>query len=121
MTDIATIALRIDLNGQVREYDLGADQAQQHRVIGRALLDNAEAVEHIERPEGPNIVVLARVHRTGQPINVWAAEVSDELESQITQLVAGEVLFVGYISATDTITSLPDDVATLIREVCSRP
>ncbi|MFG2979162.1 hypothetical protein ACGFYY_40035 [Streptomyces sp. NPDC048331] len=119
MTDTTT-ALRIDLMGKVREYDLGADQSQQHRVIGRALLDSAEAVEHIERPEGPNVVVLARLHRAGQPLNTWAAEVSDELESQITQLVSGEVLFIGYTPATDTITSLPADVAALIREVCSR-
>ncbi|MFE5717665.1 hypothetical protein [Streptomyces erythrochromogenes] len=120
MTD-STTALRVDLTGQVREYDLGTDQSQQYRVIGRALFDSAEAVEHIERPDGPNVVVLARVHRAGQPINVRAAEVSDELESQITQLVEGEVLFIGYISATDVITSLPEDVAALIREVCSRP
>ncbi|MFE2149024.1 hypothetical protein ACFXAO_03180 [Streptomyces lavendulae] len=116
-----TTALHIDPIGQVREYDLGADQSQQYRVIGRALLDSAEAVEHIERPQGPNVVILARVHRAGQPLNIRAAEVSDELESQITQLVEGEVLFIGYISATDTITSLPEDVAALIREVCSRP
>ncbi|WKV74119.1 hypothetical protein AW27_023030 [Streptomyces sp. PCS3-D2] len=120
MTDTTT-ALRIALDGQVREYDLGADRSQQYRVVGRALFDSAEAVEHIERPEGPSIVVLARVHRAGQPLNPWAAAASDALESQITQPVAGEVLFIGYLSATDTITSLPEDAAALIREACNRP
>ncbi|MGP3685855.1 hypothetical protein ACTVZO_14265 [Streptomyces sp. IBSNAI002] len=120
MTDTTT-ALRIDLNGQVREYDLGSDPSQHYRVIGRALLDSVEAVEHIERPTGPNVVVLARVHRAGQPLNLWAAAASDALESQITQLVAGEVLFIGYVAATETITSLPDDAAALIREACILP
>ncbi|MFD8985397.1 hypothetical protein [Streptomyces sp. NPDC059564] len=66
MTDLE-IAVRIDLNGNVRELDIGTVRSQQIRIIGRALLDNIQAVDFIRQPTGPDIVIIAAPTAPGRP------------------------------------------------------
>ncbi|MFE1559023.1 hypothetical protein ACFW6V_29065 [Streptomyces sp. NPDC058734] len=120
MTDTTT-ALHLNLDGQIREYDLGSDREQQHRVIGRALLDNVEVVERIEWNSGPSILMLARVHRAGEHLNFSAGLALDILGLPTPALIEGDVLFVGYSTETRQITGLPDDAAALIRQASPQP
>ncbi|MDJ0386117.1 hypothetical protein [Streptomyces sp. G-G2] len=111
------IALRIDLNGNIRELDIGTARSQQIRVIGRALLDSIQAVDFIRQPTDPDIVVLARVHRDQQAPNLHAARAVHELAAPLPHLIQGEVVFAGYTAAGD-LTGLPEGAADTIRAAC---
>lgn len=111
------IALRIDLNGNIRELDIGTVRDQQIRIIGRALLDSIQAVDFIRQPTDPDIVILARAHRDWQEPNLHAARAVDELAAPLPHLIQGEVVFAG-CTAAGVLTGLPHDAAETIRAAC---
>ncbi|MCY0931165.1 hypothetical protein OTB20_34285 [Streptomyces sp. H27-H1] len=112
-----TTALRVDLDGRIRELDIGTTRNEQIRIIGRALLDNIDAVDFIRRPTGPDLVVFARAHRAHQALNLHAANAVHQLAAPLPHLIAGEVVFAGYTAAGD-LTGLPEDAAETIRAAC---
>lgn len=119
MTD-PEIAIRIDLAGNLRELDIGTDRNQQIRTIGRALLDNIQAVDFIRRPTGPDIVILARAHRSHQAPNHPAARAVHELAAPLPHPIQGEVVLAGYTTAGH-LTGLPADAVAIIRAACRTP
>ncbi|MFD3667221.1 hypothetical protein [Streptomyces sp. NPDC058672] len=114
----ATIrALHIDLDGSVRDLDIGATLDQQSKVIGRALLDSVEAVEYIRRPTGTSIVVLAGEHRERKLPNFYAGLAVHILTGSLGHELQGPVVFAGY-TRNGELTALPEDVAAEIRDLC---
>ncbi|MFD9419202.1 hypothetical protein ACFWC9_31500 [Streptomyces goshikiensis] len=119
MTD-PEIVMRIDLAGNIRELDIGIDRNQQIRTVGRALLDNIQAVDFIRRPTGPDIVILARAHRAHQVPNHPATRAVHDLATPLPHPIHGEVVLAGYTTAGH-LTGLPADAAAIIRAACHTP
>ncbi|MCX4666411.1 hypothetical protein OG453_06980 [Streptomyces sp. NBC_01381] len=116
MTD-AIRALRIDLDGKVRDLYIGTTLTEQSKVIARALLDSAEAVQFIRRTSGPSIVVLAGEHRDNKLPNLYAGLAVHGLAGSLGHELQGPVVFAGYTQDGE-LADLPQDAVTEIRELC---
>ncbi|WP_327356290.1 hypothetical protein [Streptomyces sp. NBC_01304] len=114
----ATIrALRIDLDGQVRDLDIGTTLNEQSKVIARALLDSVEAVQFIRRTSGPSIAVLAGEHRDNKLPNFYAGLAVHDLAGSLGHELQGPVVFAGY-TRDGELADLPQDAADEIRALC---
>ncbi|MGX1668653.1 hypothetical protein [Streptomyces sp. NPDC055400] len=114
----ATIhALRIDLDGRLRDLDIGTTLNEQSKVIARALVDSAEAVQYIRRTKGPSIVVLAGEHRDNKLPNLYAGLAVHGLSGSLGHELQGPVVFAGY-TRDGEIADLPQDAVAEIRELC---
>ncbi|MEV0373551.1 hypothetical protein AB0I10_27685 [Streptomyces sp. NPDC050636] len=109
-------ALYVGIDGTVRELNIGSTLSEQSKVIGRALLDHAEAIDYIHRPGGTSIVALARAHRSHKLPNLYAALAVHALAHPLPHIVQGPVVFAGY-TATGDLTAIPDDDADTIRDL----
>lgn len=114
----ATIrALHIDLDGSVRDLDIGATLTQQSKVIDRALLDSVEAVEYIRQQTGTSIVVLAGEHRERKHPNFYAGHAVHILTGSLGHELQGPVVFAGY-TRNGELAALPEDAVAEIRDLC---
>ncbi|WP_433547111.1 hypothetical protein ACQPZG_20045 [Streptomyces sp. CA-294286] len=114
MPDTAT-ALRVALDGQVTEYTLGDTRPEQAKTLARALLDTPQAVVELDCPGRASIVIFAGLHRAQRLPNLYAAVIQTELTFDF-EPVHGPVVFAG-ITADGHLTSLPAEVAALIRHI----